>query len=819
MRPGLPGVLGAFAAAVALVLVAPCAGSVQAATQRSTTLTAKRTTTAACHAGVRRASRAVATEPYTAPRTGLVRAALRAAGDWDLAIFASDSGRLVAAAAAPAGRELAEGFVVAGEQFVVQACRRAGAATRAQLRTQTLALAPEDAADQPEQVVTVPTPDRATRNRLAAIGLDPAERADADSVDVVLHDAHDAAALVRAGLRWTVRIADLRERAAANLRAELRDAARAARMPRAAATRAALPSGRTSYRHLADYEYELRALAAQHPGLVKLITLPHRSLLGRPVLGVEIARDVNVEAGQPVFLQLGLHHAREWPAAEHPIEWAYDLVNGYGRDAQITQLVDATRNIIVPVVNPDGFNLSREWPIDVGTLVAGIDLPAQLNGLLPISDPAYTAALLGDQGISPAPGTGFAYKRRNCRVTDGQVPSPGECESLANRRKGVDPNRNYGAFWGGPGASFDVEDDTYRGAGPFSEPEVQNVRELVSSRQVTTLITNHTYGNLILRPPGLAGGRVGADPPDEALLRTLGDAMAAKNGYTSQHGYELYDTTGSTEDWSYFATGGLGYTFEIGPDEFHPPHAEVAAEYAHNREAYLVALQSTADSTRHAVLEGRASEGTILRAHKELDTQTSPVLAFGGATGPPRSFRDVLDTTMTVGASGRFAWHLNPSTRPASTTPESWTVTCERPAGNVLARGVVVVGRGERKALDLCALRFSLAVVRRPVGRALHRGLRARARCTLPCSATVDLSVDGATARRYGLARGARRVVVARGSAGRGFKGRKLFGVRFTKAARRALRGAERVRLRVSATGRAGTTQRRTLKRSLTLQR
>jgi hypothetical protein len=808
MRPWLLGSL--------ILLIAPVATAHAAAPPSDAALTARSATTAACHARELKNSRGVATRLYTSPGTGLLRATLSARGDWDVAVFDRDSGRLVAAAATPAGTDLAEGFVAAGERLVMQACRRAGAPTTARLSAQTVALAPAPAATSPERVVTVATPDATARNRLAALGLDPAERADRDSVDVVLHDARDGAALVRADLRWTVRIADLRQRDAANLRADLRSATRAARSPRAATTRA-MPSGRTTYRHLADYENELKTLAAQHPGLVKLITLPHRSLLGRPILGVEIARDVNVDGGQPVFLQLGMHHAREWPAAEHPMEWAYDLVNGYGHDPQITQLVDATRNIIVPVVNPDGFNLSREWPIDIGTVVAGIDLPPQLDALLPISDPAYVAALLGEQGISPAPGTGFSYKRRNCRVADGQIPAAGECESLANRRKGVDPNRNYGAFWGGPGASLDTEDDTYRGAGPFSEPEVENVRELVSSRQVTTLITNHTYGNLVLRPPGLAGPGL---PPDEALLRSLGDAMAAKNGYMSEHGYELYDTTGSTEDWSYAVTGGLGYTFEIGPDEFHPPYAEVAAEYAHNREAYLVALQSTADTSRHAVLEGRASEGTVLRAHKELDTQTSPVLVdFAGNTAPPRSFHDVLDTTMTVGASGRFAWHLNPSTRPGSATPERWTVTCERPAGNVLARGSVVVARGERKALDLCALRFSLVVDKRRVGRALERGLRARARCTLACAATVDISVDNATARRYGLTRAARRVVVARGSAGRSFKGRRLFSVRFTKAARRGLRDARRVRLRVSATGRAGTTDRQTLKRSLTLQR
>lgn len=46
------------------------------------------------------------------------------------------------------------------------------------------------------------------------------------------------------------------------------------------------------------------------------------------------------------------------------------------------------------------------------------------------------------------------------------------------------------------------------------------------------------------------------DAFDEPALKALGDEMAAQNGYTSQHAWELYDTTGSPEDWSYSATGG-----------------------------------------------------------------------------------------------------------------------------------------------------------------------------------------------------------------------------------------------------------------------
>ena len=49
--------------------------------------------------------------------------------------------------------------------------------------------------------------------------------------------------------------------------------------------------------------------------------------------------------------------------------------------------------------------------------------------------------------------------------------------------------------------------------------------------------------------------------------------MVAQNGYRNRLGWQLYDTTGSTESWSYNATGGFGYTFEIGPREFRPPFA------------------------------------------------------------------------------------------------------------------------------------------------------------------------------------------------------------------------------------------------------
>ena len=291
----------------------------------------------------------------------------------------------------------------------------------------------------------------------------------------------------------------------------------------------------------------------------------------------------------------------------------------------------------------------------------------------------------------PDDNTGFAaptgeYQRKNCRVGTTET---GNCTAAAtgtgSAQPGVDPNRNYGALWGGAGTSTVFTDQTYRGPGPFSEPETRNIRDLVSKRQVTTLITNHTYGDLLLRPPGVAAQ---GPPPDEAQLKALGDSMAAENGYSSQKGYELYDTTGSTEDWSYLATGGFGYTFEIGCDtiatdgsgdcavgNFHPQYAKTIAEYEGttaragagegNREAYMKALESTGNTARHSVIRGSALPGTVLRVQKSFKTKTSPVIDALGTEGPVQEFEDRLESVLDVPASGSFEWHVNPSTRPA----------------------------------------------------------------------------------------------------------------------------------------------------------
>jgi len=509
----------------------------------------------------------------------------------------------------------------------------------------TLTMTPGHAEDPapaapPAQLVRVSTPTWQDRDRLVGLGLDLTEHGGADFVEVILHGAADLDRLTGAGLSYTVEVADLGIAWAQSNQASAAYAASVDESP--------MPSGQDNYRSFDEYYRDMDILAALFPKLVKPVTLPHKTLEGRTVRGIEITDNVAAKDGKPVFLMMGLHHVREWPSGEHSIEFAFDLVKNFGSDQRITALLEKARVIVVPVVNPDGYVTSYEH----GSV---LDLRE--------ADEGGTVSIFGTPGN--------AYKRKNCRIADGVSPSPtgvcGLATSPGGYGIGVDLNRNYGGLWGGPGAAFLQPDPTYRGEGPFSEPETKNIQRLVSARQVTTLITNHTFSNLVLRPPGT---RAAGDTPDEPIYKDLGARMAAQNGYVNQHGYELYDTTGTTEDWSYYATGGLGFTFEIG-EEFHPPYNRVvdhylgAGEFAGkgNREAYLIALESTANPLMHSVIVGSAPPSATLTLEKRFATLTSPVESATG-TGEPMAFEDRLTSTMAPSTNGRFEWHVNPSTRP-----------------------------------------------------------------------------------------------------------------------------------------------------------
>lgn len=482
------------------------------------------------------------------------------------------------------------------------------------------------------QVVHVTAKSPAERTAVNELGLDTTEHGDATGVGVILHTAADAKRLRDAGFTWRVEDADLG--------ATTRQSAADDRRYAASTERSPLPSGRTSYRTLDDVNRELDALARKYKGLARTFTLPNRTVQGAPVRGIEITRNVAaVDDGKPVFLMMGAHHAREWPSVEHTMEFAYDLLGNPAKDKRVRGILNGSRTILVPVVNPDGFDISR------------------------------SAAPLGNFSIFD-----YEMKRKNCSLS-GATPAAylaGPCEdNFAGRLRGTDLNRNYPGFWGGPGASGTWSSDSFRGDAPGDTPEVDNIKGLISSKQVTNLITNHTYSNLVLRPPSIAATGYA---PDEPVYKALGASMTAANDYVNWASFQLYDTSGSVEDWSYWQTGGLGFTFEIGPDDFHPAYETgVVAEYlglapsagagqGGNREAYLRMAMATLDPALHSTLVGRAPANRVLSVSKVFQAFTSPVIANGVAGNPVAYQNDLRSSLATKG--GRFEWSVNPSTRP-----------------------------------------------------------------------------------------------------------------------------------------------------------
>jgi carboxypeptidase T len=495
--------------------------------------------------------------------------------------------------------------------------------------------------------------------QLERLGLDVVDIG-ADVVEVQLHSAHDERRLRASGYDSRVLIADMdRHNSGAREAEERREASGLA---------SGLPTGRVSYRTLEEINAELHRLAAAYPDRVKLFRLPYRSLLGKTIWGVEISRDVHTDAGKPVFLNTGVHHAREWPTAEFVLEFAWDALQQDGTDPRITSLLERGKLIAVPVVNPDGYDVSR--------------------------------SLIQEQ------------KRKNCRVNPGEIPTEAECTDPANASFGVDPNRNYGAFWGGPGSSASRSASNHRGEAPWSEPEIRNMRALSASNQVTVAINNHTPDERLLRAPSSSNEPV---PADVVVYDALAQLLGADLNFPAGPWTEIYyEASGTAEQTAYYGAGTLAFTPELTPgfdglERFHPPYEYVIDQYLGTdfydgssiRAAYLTAFGAAVDPARHSVITGEAPRGIELTISKRFALDTSAVDGDGPVTSLPHELR----STMTVPASGRFTWHVNPSLRPSQYASahlnESWTITCG-PGNSGAKRTVeVTVERGASAFADM----------------------------------------------------------------------------------------------------------------------
>jgi carboxypeptidase T len=309
------------------------------------------------------------------------------------------------------------------------------------------------------------------------------------------------------------------------------------------------PSADSNYHDYAEMVAELQQAALDHPSIFSLFS-PGVSYQGRTIWAGKISDNVGTDEDEPEVLFTHHQHAREHLTVEMALYTLRILTDEYGTDPQITSLVNGRELWLVFDMNPDG----GEYDIATGS---------------------------------------YASWRKN------RQPNTGSSAI------GTDLNRNWGYKWGCcGGSSGTASSDTYRGASGFSAPETQVVRDFVNSRviggkqQITTHIDFHTYAELVMWPYGYTLTDLPADmtQDDHDTFVTMGQAMAATNGYTPQQMSDLYITDGTICDWLYGAHHIFSYTFEMypvtsGQGGFYPPDEVIPAQTTRNRASILYLLE------------------------------------------------------------------------------------------------------------------------------------------------------------------------------------------------------------------------------------
>jgi hypothetical protein len=243
---------------------------------------------------------------------------------------------------------------------------------------------------------------------------------------------------------------------------------------------------------------ELDSMHLLYPDLVKAKATAgnSNSIENRPVYYVKISDNPNIQEQEPRVFYNALTHAREPMGMQLLIYFMWYLLENYETSEEIQYLVNNLELYFIPVVNPDGYEYNH------------------IN--------------------NPVGGGMWRKNRRN--NGDGTF--------------GVDLNRNFGYMWGydNTGSSPIPGDETYRGTGPFSEPETQIIRDFCNEREFKQSLNYHTYSNLLLYP----WSYITQMTPDSLIELNFADILTRENQYTSGvPGAILYNTNGDANDWMY----------------------------------------------------------------------------------------------------------------------------------------------------------------------------------------------------------------------------------------------------------------------------
>ncbi|XP_072291643.1 carboxypeptidase A5 [Eucyclogobius newberryi] len=247
-------------------------------------------------------------------------------------------------------------------------------------------------------------------------------------------------------------------------------------------------------------------LVAENPKLVSKIVIG-QSYEGRPLTVLKFSTGGTDRPA--IWIDTGIH-SREWVTQASGTWFAKKIVNDYGKCPMLTAILDKMDIFLEIMTNPDGY--------------------------------AYTHS-----------------NNRMWRKT--RKPNPG------SSCVGVDPNRNWDAGFGGPGASSSPCSETFRGPRAHSESEVSSIVNFVKNHgNIKEFVSIHAYSQMLMYPYGYTRTPVKDQAELHALAQKAVSALTAVYGTRYRYGSiidVIYQASGGTIDWTYNQGIKYSYTFEL----------------------------------------------------------------------------------------------------------------------------------------------------------------------------------------------------------------------------------------------------------------
>ena len=274
--------------------------------------------------------------------------------------------------------------------------------------------------------------------------------------------------------------------------------------------------------HSADVVYHwMVKWAEQYPNLIDLYEVGY-SYEGRPILQMTLTNKSTGKAtDKPAAFFEGNRHSGEVSSTEAVMWMMWHFITQYGKDAEVTKILDKNAIYLRPINNPDGHNLymhtaqsnrSTVRPMDNdGDGLMDEDSPEDLNGDGSITQMRYKDKEKGDYIIDPRDPSGRLMKR--VPVGEGEyivisegIDNDGDGRINEDGIGGLDLHRNYAENWR-PMSEATGRGWTQGGAGeyPLSETETRAVFTfLMNNPNIYVVNSMDTRVPMHLRPPSTA---------------------------------------------------------------------------------------------------------------------------------------------------------------------------------------------------------------------------------------------------------------------------------------------------------------------------